>query len=356
MNIALTILASIVLVATLLPIIRLQVWWIRVFDFPRVQIILAAVVVLAGALVLGEDRSILLNVLATGIVLALGYHVYRVLPFSVLWRRQVPSSSDSRPADELSVFVANVLMENRDAGKLLALIRERDPDVILAVETDDWWVNQFRAFETSHPHVRYVPQPNTYGLVFMSRFPVEDLSIERLVEEDVPSVHATLVLQSGVRVCFHGLHPRPPHPTYGPTTTPRDAELLIVGRRVAERTLPTIVAGDLNDVAWSHTTRLFQRISGLLDPRRGRGMFNTFHAEVWVARWPLDHVFHSSEFQLQTIERLPAFGSDHFPVLARLVHAPGGTPPEHVPTADSADRLEAREKINDALAADPETT
>jgi endonuclease/exonuclease/phosphatase (EEP) superfamily protein YafD len=354
MNIVLIILASAVLVATLLPIVRRQVWWIRMLDFPRVQIILAGVVVLIGILVLYDDRSLVVTLLATGIVISLAYHVYRVLPFSVLWRRQVSTFRDPGPADELSVLVANVLMENRDGGRLMALIRDRSPDVILAVETDAWWVDRFRAFESSHPHFHYVPQSNTYGLVFMSSLPVEGLRIERLVEEDVPSVHATLVLSSGTRVRFYGLHPRPPHPVHGPSTSPRDAEILIVGQRVAGEAVPTVVAGDLNDVAWSHTTRLFQRISGLLDPRRGRGMYNTFHAELWFARWPLDHIFHSADFQLQAIERLPAFGSDHFPVFARLVYAPGGTPADHIPSEESDDREEAAAKIGDAFAEDSE--
>lgn len=48
-------------------------------------------------------------------------------------------------------------------------------------------------------------------------------------------------------------------------------------------------------------------------------MFNTFHADYWFLRWPLDHLFHSNHFTLAEIHRLTGFGSDHFPLLAELV-------------------------------------
>jgi hypothetical protein len=102
---------------------------------------------------------------------------------------------------------------------------------------------------------------------------------------------------------------------------------------------------DLNDVAWSHTSRLFRRLSRLLDPRIGRGMFNTFHARWWLLRWPLDHVFVSEEFALHAIRRLPGFGSDHFPMLIALEHRPALAEVHEPPKADADDHREADDKL-----------
>lgn len=311
------VLAFAVLVSTALPVLRADAWWIRIFDFPRLQIVTAAVVAIIGFIVLGAD-SLLDSLVMSALALSIGLHGYRILPFTPVWRKQVTSAGEIIAGPRVSVLVANVLMDNRNSDGLFSLVDQHDPDIILTLEIDGWWATKLRRYEASHPHSLFHPLQTTYGIAIQSRIPAEVLSVRHLVSDEIPSILARFVLAPGKTCQFYGLHPRPPHPEQAETTARRDAELLIVGKEVAQLDGPVIVAGDLNDVAWSHTTRLFQRISRLVDPRRGRGMFNTFHADRWYARWPLDHIFHTEDFHLISIERLPAFGSDHFPVLARL--------------------------------------
>jgi endonuclease/exonuclease/phosphatase (EEP) superfamily protein YafD len=96
----------------------------------------------------------------------------------------------------------------------------------------------------------------------------------------------------------------------------------MAGREIARSHRPALVDRDLNDVAWSHTSRLFRRIARVLDPRVGRGIYNTFHARYWFLCLPLDHIFVTNTFLLRRLQRLPAFGSDHFPIFIALDHAP----------------------------------
>ncbi|MFC4728284.1 endonuclease/exonuclease/phosphatase family protein [Coralloluteibacterium thermophilus] len=236
---------------------------------------------------------------------------------------------------------------------LLDLVQRERPDVLIAIETDAWWEARLDRLVETMPHVLRCPLDNLYGMHVYSRLPLEDAEIRFLVEDDVPSARATLRLGDGRRARLYCLHPRPPAPGEADGSEERDAELVLVGREAARCPLPTVVAGDLNDVAWSRTTRLFRRVSGLLDPRIGRGMFNTFSARIPVLRWPLDHLFHSDHFTLCRIARLPDIGSDHFPILVELALTPGANADDAgLPMTPEA-REEARETLQRAGIAAP---
>lgn len=255
-------------------------------------------------------------------LLCMAWQLWWILPYTKLWRVEVRACDEVDASRLISILTANVLTPNRDADKLIALVKKHKPDVLVTLESDQWWESQLRELEVDMPETIKCPLDNLYGMHVYSRLPLHQKEITFLVEDEIPSMHAVVELSTGDRVRVHFLHPAPPSPTENPESTERDAELIIVARSVGDSHHPTIVTGDLNDVAWSRTTRLFRKLSGLLDPRVGRGMFNTFHADYALFRWPLDHLFHSDHFTLHSIERLPSIGSDHFPLLTRLAFTP----------------------------------
>jgi endonuclease/exonuclease/phosphatase (EEP) superfamily protein YafD len=340
----LSLLGALLTVATILPAWKRQSWWVRGFDFPRLQIA-ALLLVVGAAHVALVDPTPVARAFQAALAACLAVQLWRMVPYTPLGRRQVQDSRRADPGRSIRLLFANVLQDNRNAGGLLALIQRTDPDVVLAIETDHWWADALEVLARTHPHAVRHPLDNTYGMLLFSRLELVAPRVRFLVEADVPSIHAQVRLPSGSLVWVHCLHPRPPAPQESDSSEPRDAELLIIGREIERRPGPVIVMGDLNDVAWSHTSHLFQRISGLLDPRVGRGFFNTFNAKSRLLRFPLDHFFHSSSFRLVEFRRLEAFGSDHFPVFINLSYEPDAEE-EQVPEPPAPeDRHEAREKI-----------
>lgn len=317
---------ALLVLATLLPTLRSGVWWIRGFDFPRLQLLVLSAVVLVAQLVFHRiDDPWTLAIVALNAACML-WQAWWIWPYTRLAAMEVEDApADASP--RIRLMASNVLMHNRDADRLLALVREHRPDVLIAVETDAWWESKLDALSAQMPYVLRCPLDNLYGMHLYSRWPLDDAQVRYLVEDDIPSMHVTIEL-AGRRIALHALHPRPPSPTEADRSNERDAELVLVGKAARKSQLPVIVAGDLNDVAWSRTTRLFRKLSGLLDPRIGRGMYNTFHARLPGLRWPLDHLFHSRHFTLVAMRRLPDIGSDHFPILVELALSPGENDPD----------------------------
>jgi endonuclease/exonuclease/phosphatase (EEP) superfamily protein YafD len=343
MKVTLLVLGCLLVGLTVLSRVRSARWWIRYTDFPRMQIAFGLALVLAAFLAIYGIADALDAAFASAVAGALLYQGVKIFPFTPLASKEVMKAGSGNADASIRILISNVLMENRRAGALLALVREMDPDILLLVETDAWWHRQLEVLDRDYPNNLKQPQGNHYGMHFFSRLELRSPEIRFLVESDIPSVRTGVRLRSGAWIEFYGVHPRPPE--VQEDTEERDAEILIVGKQIAADGRPSIVAGDLNDVAWSHTTRLFQRISGTLDPRRGRGTFNTFHAQYPFVRWPLDHIFHEASFTLIGLQRLREIGSDHFPVFAALQYEPKAVERQEAPEIGPEDQEESRDRI-----------
>jgi endonuclease/exonuclease/phosphatase (EEP) superfamily protein YafD len=242
--------AGLLIIATMMSFVPSNEWWIRVLDFPRLQMAVAS---------------------AT----------------------------------------------NRDSHDLLAAVAAIDPDVVLLTEPGAWWQTQLAPLARERPYTVLQPQEDTWGMLLYSRFPLVDPRVRFLVEPDIPSITAGLRLPSGDQVQCYGVHPRP---RPGDDTGDRDTELTLIAREIRKQRRPAILAGDLNDVAWSRTSRRLREAAALRDPRVGRGLFATFNAKLPPGfRWPLDHVFVADDFALCALERPGDVGSDHFPLLVDVL-------------------------------------
>ncbi|ATO18783.1 endonuclease [Acinetobacter sp. LoGeW2-3] len=326
-------------------------WWIRGADFPRLQILMIGFIALGLYIFWEHSWTLLDQIIFVGLVAAQAYQLKMVLPYTFVWKKQVQKvkQKDLNPERQISLIVSNVLTPNKKYHLLVEQIQKHQPDLVLTLETNSEWQKQLSVIEADYPYRVPVPLDNLYGMHLYSKLKLSDTEVKFILSDEIPSIHTTVTLRSGHPVQLYCLHPKPPSPTEAEDSKLRDAELLIVGDQIKDLDESCIVMGDLNDVAWSRTTRLFQRISGLLDPRVGRRYINTFHADYPMFRWSLDHVFHSTDFALVHMERLPHVGSDHFPVFVVLQT---GRVFEHVQEEleqTEEDEQEAQEAIQEGI-------
>ena len=314
------IIAVLVIWLTFWSLIPRDEWWIRGADFPRLQILVLGLIAFVLLLVWEQPWNLTREIIFIGLIAALAYQLKMVLPYTFLWKKQVKHvrKHQLNPDKQISLIISNVLTSNTQYQLLIEQIQKHQPDLLLTLESDQVWQKALSVIEKDYPYRVPVPLDNLYGMHLYSRLELKDTEVKFILSNEIPSIHTTVILRSGQPVQLYCLHPKPPSPTEAKDSTLRDAELLIVGDQIKDLDESCIVMGDLNDVAWSRTTRLFQRMSGLLDPRVGRHFVNTFHADYPLLRWSLDHIFHSTDFALVHMKRLPHIGSDHFPVYVVL--------------------------------------
>ena len=109
-----------------------------------------------------------------------------------------------------------------------------------------------------------------------------------------------------------------------------------------------VVIGDFNNVAWASSSRRFRRISGLIDPRFGRGLISTFHTKYALLRIPIDLMFHGEKILIKELKRLESIESDHFPLFCSFAITRLDVANNHTHT-DSEDIIQMNQDIQEGI-------
>lgn len=308
--------AALFLLVSILPLFRLKHWVFRVWEFGYIQLTFLQIAVLFLGIFAVEEKNVMfysVSILTLGFVL---YHLFLLIPFTPFYKLiQKKNRFPGSRSEQISVIAVNVFQKNESYGKLLKLIAEQDPELLLTIETDQKWQDKLDVLDKAYPYSVKVPLQNTYGMHLYSKLELKNAEVNYYVSDDIPSIRATVVTHDGWEFLFYGIHPPPPSPTEEDTSKERDGEMMSVAKKIRnEGNDYVVVIGDFNNVAWAASSRRFRKISGLIDPRFGRGLVSTFHAKYPFMRIPIDLMFHGERILVKEFKRLNAIDSDHFPL------------------------------------------
>ena len=309
---------------TLVPLIAADFWWIRIFDYPHIELTLLTLTAISAYFIRFEIREWRDYVFMTVLIACFIFQFAKLYPYTPLYPEEVGKPTAAvNPETGFKIVTANVLQKNEVTDSLISEMKKVQPDIAVFTETNTFWSNAIKnGIGNAYKYKVEVPLPNTYGMLLYSKFELINPEVKFLVDDSIPSIHAEIKLKSGDKIQLHAIHPTPPMPQHNPSSTDRDAEMMKIALEARNSRLPVLVIGDFNDVPWSNTVGLFKDVGELLDVRTGRSFYNTFDAGSFIMRWPLDHIFVTEEFRVKKIEAGPDIKSDHFHFYAELFLQP----------------------------------
>jgi endonuclease/exonuclease/phosphatase (EEP) superfamily protein YafD len=281
-------------------------WSFDVFSHFRVQ---STALILVAMVLLLTGRCLKRFLITIPIFVYCFFSILPYLPYSF------EKTAIANPIQTFSVMHFNVLQSNRSHDKLINLIEEENPSVVVLLELNQRWYDHLEQGLVNYEFRAASLSERDTGLAIFSKFPITDLEEKFLSGNFTPTFRCTLD-RAGEEIALWVTHPRPPMGTR--LWQERNAQLGSMGSLIAQETLPTILVGDLNTSPWSHW---FKRIQGdrLIDSGQGHGLKATWPSFLpeW-GRLPIDHILHSRHFTVLERRVLSDIDSDHLPVLAVL--------------------------------------
>ncbi len=217
----------------------------------------------------------------------------------------------------LKIVQLNVLRLNKSTKEVTAWIRKENPDVLVVQEIDSEWRAALSQIADLFQNRILVERRDDFGIAVFSKHRILSRRTQVLPFINVPALFLVLDFK-GTSIRLATMHAPPPM-----------GDVQIAARRgaldqierwaKADPDSPAIVAADLNITPYTAVWRQFIAASGLVDPRRGRGLLTTWPAFVPDPfRIPIDHILHNRSFRMVTLRTGEWLGSDHLALIAVL--------------------------------------
>jgi endonuclease/exonuclease/phosphatase (EEP) superfamily protein YafD len=247
---------------------------------------------------------------AAALLVISALNAWPVLPYVP---RALPAEAAQPATAPFKVMTVNVSFRRFSARRFREIVSEASPDVLLVVEFTPQAEETLAEIDKLYPFQLKAPAEGPYGLALWSRFPLEHAYTFPL--GTVQGVDARVQLPDGV---FTLLGSHLMSPTLPRRFEQRNEQLDLLAARRATLAGPVLIAGDFNVTPYSPYYRDWLEDTQLTDSRYGRTLSTSWPAVLPILGIPIDHVAVSKEFIVLSHQRLPAFGSDHWGIMAEL--------------------------------------
>lgn len=287
------------------------VWWLDVLANFRAQYVVVLAVL---GLVIATSRWRRIGLAILGVALV---NLFFVAPL------YVGSPGESMAgAPDMRVMSFNLLSTNESYNEVIEYIEATEPDLVLLHESSRPWEVAIGSSGLDYEIIRGRSENLIFGTLVLAREAIEAVSYG--FAEGEGRAIAVVYQPTDWPVPVRILSTHPLAPTSAERAGLRDAQLAFAAEWAAGQDGAYLVVGDLNASPWSSPFRGLVSEGGLRNSQIGFGLQPSFSANsAMVLRVPIDHLLHSDELRVRDRRLGPALGSDHFPLVVDLEHAPG---------------------------------
>jgi endonuclease/exonuclease/phosphatase (EEP) superfamily protein YafD len=296
--------AAALILVSLAPLAARAWWVLELTTHFRLQYVAVGAVLLVLAAALRRPGW------CTALAIAIAVSAAPLLDYIPPFRSAAAADSGAR---DLKIMTVNLSMSDFRPRAFLDIVAAESPDVLVLQEFSSVFDERLRELDSVYEHRIELPRRGPFGIALYSHYELTEHA--ELDLGGSPAVR-TRVHAPAAEFTLIGVHLRAPSRPRLAAQRNRQLDLLAELRATIDG--PLVIAGDFNITPFSPYFSELLTATGLRDPRAESGFSASWPTFLPLLGIPIDHCFVTDDFTVVDLRRLPAFGSDHYPVLAQL--------------------------------------